>query len=70
MHVRLTGLSGKDVAVDGAMADPPCVGKPFSVLIMMHEKLVVTGNVAVVGFDWFMTECGARYSWARLVGDA
>lgn len=70
MRVRLTGLGEEDIAVDGATPGPPEIGKPFSVLVMSLEKLVVTGNVSHVGLDRFRTEDGTYYIWARRVGEA
>jgi hypothetical protein len=42
----------------------------FSVLVMSHNKLVVTGQVDRVGFFDFCTVEGTRYVWARVVGEA
>lgn len=70
MNVRITYLGEHQVVVDGAAADPPEVGKVFSLLVMSQERLYVTGEVARVELDTFWTVNGARYSWARSVGDA
>lgn len=70
MRVRLTALGEARVAVDGAAADPPEVGKPFSLLLLSRGRLVVTGTVSLVGFDSFVTEEGDRYSWSREVGQS
>lgn len=70
MRVRLTCIGDEQVIVDGAAADPPQIGKPFAVLVLSREKLILTGNVAHVGLDTFITDEGTRYSWSREVGDA
>ena len=70
MNVRLTGLCEEELIAHGAAVDPPIVGRPFSILLVHHEKVVVTANVAWVEFDHFVTEQGTIYSWCRLVGEA
>jgi hypothetical protein len=70
VNIRLTGLGDEEVLVQGASADPPIEGQVFSVLVMSHNKLVVTGQVDRVGFFDFCTVEGTRYVWARVVGEA
>lgn len=69
ISVRLTFLGEKDIVFHGVAVDPPGVGKPFT-LLLPNDKVAVTGVVKLVDLDTFETETGARYVWAREVGDA
>ncbi len=62
MKIRLVNMA-TGWSADGAVTDPPEIGKPFSVLMVEHGRLIMTDIVKWISWNEFQVADGTFFVW-------